>query len=401
MISIGVIKEGKQPPDSRVPLTPEACRKIMDTYPEVAIFVQSSPNRCIPDAAYEALNIPVVSDVSHCDILAGVKEVPIKDLVSDKTYFFFSHTIKQQPYNQPLMHALIEKGITMIDYETLVDDKGKRLIGFGYFAGVVGAHNGLLTYGRKHRSYILKPAHEVSDKDALIDLYSSIQFPNIKVAVTGGGKVSHGAWDILAAAGFQEVSPAAYLTEKFDYPVYTKLTVDYLYKNADGTFDKTEFYKHPSTFDNAFLPYASVTDILVNGIFWKDDIVRLFEKDDVREPSFRISVIADVACDIDGSVPLNQGASTIANPVYGIDRHSLEQVDPYIDDTDIIDIMAVDNLPNELPRDASAHFSKVFVDLLIPELLKPQSEILDRATICTKHTLTERFQYLKDYAYGK
>lgn len=399
MLKIGVIREGKQPPDFRVPLTPKACKEIVDAHDNVEIVVQSSADRCYRDEEYQRLGISIVDKLDDCDVLLGVKEVPIQDLIDNKTYFFFSHTIKKQPYNKGLLKALLQANIRMIDYETLVDEKGKRIIGFGYFAGVVGAHNALLTYGKKYNKYSLAPAYELHDLENLKAQYANIDFPAFKVVVTGSGKVAHGAWDILEAAGFKEVNPVDYLHQEYDIPVYTKLGVEELYVNSvNGGFDKADFYKNPENYNSAFLTYSAVSDVLINGIFWKENIVRLFEKEDVKNIAFNINVIADVTCDIDGSVPLNQGASSIADPVYGVDRNTFEKKAAFMATNDIIDIMAVDNLPNELPRDASAHFSEVFKNTIIPELLAPSSKMLENATICEEGQLTERFKYLTDYA---
>ncbi|MDQ3395595.1 MAG: alanine dehydrogenase, partial [Bacteroidota bacterium] len=148
-LNIGIIREGKTPMDKRVPILPAQASLIKEKYPQIEIFCQRSDIRCAKDSEYEAAGIPVVDDIAHCDTLFGVKEVPINHLIDRKTYFFFSHTIKKQPYNLNLLREIIKKKIRLIDYETLTDQKNNRIIAFGRFAGIVGAYNGLLTFGKK------------------------------------------------------------------------------------------------------------------------------------------------------------------------------------------------------------------------------------------------------------
>lgn len=396
-LSIGLIHEGKLPPDYRVAMTPNDCIKLKNLHPEVAIMVQSSPTRAYKDEEYANAGIEVVDDVANCDVLLGVKEVPIDALIEGKTYFFFSHTMKKQPYNKGLMQAMIQKNIRMIDYEPLVDEDKNRLIGFGLYAGIVGAHYGIMMYGLKSKSFEIKPAKDCKDFVAMVAQYKKVKFPPFKTIVTGTGKVSKGAMQVLDAAGFEQVSADAFLNQTFDHPVYTNLTSAELYVDADNNFDKKKFYKHPELYISQFMPYAAQADVLINGIFWNERIVKLFEAAAVQQPSFSIKVIADISCDIHGSVPLTYRASTIAAPVYGVDKITLQEVPAFHESMDSIEMMTVDNLPNELPRDASASFGNAMVDIIIPELLKEQSDILDRATICKEGALTVPFEYLYDY----
>ncbi len=387
-------------PDERVPLTPKQCRMIMDQDADVQILVEASPTRCFADADYVAEGVTVTEDLSGCDILLGVKEVPVDYLMPGKTYFFFSHTKKKQPHNQGLMHALIAKKVRMIDYECLTHSDAQRILGFGMYAGIVGAHNGLLTYGRKWGLYELPAAHMVRSYADLLQAYERVKLPNVKIVVTGSGKVASGVLDVMRQLDIEEVEPMDYLTHQYEYPVFTHLKGGDLYARKDNNlFHRDDFHANPEAYKCLFSAYVNQTDILMNGIYWEKRIARLFEKEDIRRNDWRISVIADISCDVDGSVPITVDSTTIAEPVFGIDRASGHRVAPYANTRDTIDVMAVDNLPNELPRDASQYFGVHFEKYVLPELKKEKSDILQRATICENGRLTQRYEYMADYAY--
>lgn len=400
MVRIGLIKERKQPQDNRVALTPAQCSYIMGKYEGLEIVAESSDTRCYKDAEYAAEGINVTTDMQDCDILLGVKEVPVDALISGKTYFFFSHTKKKQPYNQKLMHALIDKSIRMIDYECLTFKDEQRILGFGLFAGIVGAHNGLLTYGKKFGKYDMPPATTVEDFAGLINTYRKKRLPAIKIAVTGSGRVAAGIIEVMTHLDIESVEPEDYLTHDYDYPVYTHLKGSHLYARKDNDkFYRDDFHANPAMYKCLFSNYITQTDILMNGIYWDEHIARLFDKNDILRNDWRISVISDITCDINGSVPINIGATTIAEPVYGINRKTLAKEAPYLNTRDTIDVMAVDTLPNELPRDASHYFGAHFEKYVLKELLSADSDIIQRATICEGGKLTADYEYLSDYAY--
>lgn len=400
MTRIGLIKERKKPGDNRVALTPMQCRHIMDKYDDVEIVAEPSDIRCYKDDAYAAEGVELTNDLSDCHILLGVKEVPANELIPGKTYFFFSHTIKKQPYNQPLMHALIAKNIRMIDYECLTFKDGQRVLGFGLFAGIVGAHNGLMTYGKKFGLFDLPAAHTLDDFPELINVYRKKRLPALKIAVTGSGRVAAGVLEVMTHLDIESVEPEDYLTHQYDYPVYTHLKGSHLYARKDSDlYYRDDFHAHPEMYRCLFGKYVGQTDILMNGIYWDENIARLFEQKDIQRRDWRLSVIADITCDINGSVPINVGATTIAAPVYGIDRKTFQKTAPYQDTESTIDVMAVDNLPNELPKDASHYFGAHFEKYVLKELLSGDSDIIRRATICEDGKLTKDFEYLSDYAY--
>jgi len=400
MLRIGLLRERKKNPDERVAFTPEQCARIMADHPDVRILAEPSPHRCFSDNEYLIQGVELSHDMASCDVLLGIKEVPPEYLIEGKTYFFFSHTKKKQPYNQPLMHALISKRIRMIDYECLTYADDQRILGFGLYAGIVGAHNGLLTYGRKQGLYWLPAAHETGNYKELLKAYERLKLPNIKIVVTGSGKVAAGILDVLTRLDIEPVEPADFLTHQYEYPVFIHLRGASLYARKDNDlFHRDDFHAHPGAYKCLFSTYVNQADVLMNGIYWEERIARLFEKEDIRRKDWRLSVVADITCDIGGSVPINLGASSIADPVYGVNRNSLARTEPYQHSGETIDVMAVDNLPNELPLDASEYFGQHIEKYILPELLRPQSELLMRATICSDGRLTIRYEYLADYAY--
>lgn len=396
---IGLINEGKTPPDSRVALTPQQCKWLQENYQDLKIVVESSKHRCFTDAEYARAGIDLVSSLDDCDILFGIKEVPVKDLLADKTYFFFSHTKKLQPYNQAMLKEIIGKNITLIDYECLEHEDGARIIGFGFFAGVVGAHNGMMAYGQRSGAYHLGRVHEVKSFNRLIHTYFGLKLPHIKIAVTGSGRVAHGILEIMNLLGIHEAEPEDYLQKEFKYPVYVHRKGADLYERKDKQpYKRNDFHENPETYESTFLPFTKVTDILMNGIYWEENIPRLFEMEEISKPGFRIQTIADITDDKNGSVPCNLGDSTIPDPVYGVDKISGQKTEPYVSGS--IDVMAVGNLPNELPRDASKYFGEQLIKYILPDLLqdKGKSEVLKNATIIEKGKLTKRFDYMKNYA---
>lgn len=398
MIRIGLIREGKIPSDNRVALTPAQCKWIHKNSGDVQVVVQSSPQRCFSDKEYRQAGVEVKDEVNDCDILFGIKEVPVDMLIPGKTYLFFSHTRKQQPFNQALFHAMIRHNITLIDYECLEHEDGQRVIGFGFFAGVVGAHNGMMAWGKRSGAYDLVRVYEQKSFHELIHTYFGLRIPAIKIAVTGSGRVAHGILEIMNLMGVHEVEPDEYLQRQYTYPVYTQLKGGDLYRHrSSGAYNRTHFHEQPEEYTSQFLPYAHETDVLMNGIYWDRNIPRLFESPDVREPAFRIQTIADITDDAHGSVPINLGDQTIADPVYGVDRTTLQKTAPYLPGS--IDVMAVGNLPNELPRDASRYFGEQLIKYILEDLVKNNgSSIIRRATMLDKGQLTPHFDYLVDYA---
>lgn len=400
MLRIGLIREGKTPADTRVALTPAQCKWIHKNVTAFQVVVQSSPDRCFSDREYLMAGVEVKDDISDCDILLGIKEVPIKNLIANKTYLFFSHTKKMQAHNQPLMRAILDKNIRLIDYECLEHEDRQRIIGFGFFAGVVGAHNGMMAYGNRSGLYTLGRVYQQRSFRELIHTYFGLRLPNVKIAVTGSGRVAHGILEVMNLMGIHEVEPDEYLTRRFPYPVYTQLKGADLYERMDnGRYSRDEFHHEPQQYRSKFLPYTKQTDILMNGVYWEKNIPRLFEKEDVQNEDFIIQTIADITDDENGSVPINLGDQSIAHPVYGVNKNTLQKTEPYLKDS--IDIMAVGNLPNELPRDASRYFGEQLIKHVLEDLTGNGSEIINKATMTNNGNLTTYYSYLQDYADGR
>ena len=397
MTKLGLIREGKIPVDNRVALTPKQLSWIKNNK-NVEVKVQSSNNRCFSDKEYRLAGIEVVNDVSDCDILLGIKEVPPQQLIEGKTYLFFSHTKKMQPHNRDLIREIIKKRITIIDYECLEHTDGTRIIGFGFFAGVVGAHNAMVAYGNRTGLFKLDRIDHSKSFQSLIHTYFGLKLPNIKIAVTGSGRVAHGVLEIMNLLGVHEVEPDDFCTGVFDYPVYVHLKGADLYARNNGEkYVRTHFHENPAEYHNLFRNYIPYTDVLINGVYWAEGIPRLFEKEDVQKPDFNIQTIGDITDDEHGSVPINISASTIEDFLYGVNRQTLQKTEPYLSGS--IDVMAVGNLPNELPKDASRYFGEQLIKYVLDDLLNQQhSEVIEKATIVKQGILTDEYSYLKDYA---
>lgn len=397
-MKIGIIREGKNPPDRRMALVPWQCRQLHILNPDLEFLIQKSTARCISDAMFTELGLPVVEDMQEADILMGIKEVNIEDMIPNKTYFFFSHTIKKQPHNREMLRAILQKNITLIDYECLTDELGSRVVAFGRFAGIVGAYNAILTYGKRFGLFDLKPAHQCRDLKEMKDQFKYIQLPPVKIVVTGTGRVGKGAKEVLELMKIKQVFPQEFLRDKFNEPVYTILRSDNYYtpKNEDSG-ENLGFYTHPENYQADFLKYAQVSDIFISTHFWNPKAEALFTKADVRKPEFKIKVIADITCDLNGSIPTTLKSTKISEPWYDYNPET-EQIETPFSQEKNITVMAVDNLPCELPLDASELFGEQLMQWVFPALLKgDKDKVLERATIAKDGQLTPAFEYLRDY----
>jgi alanine dehydrogenase len=401
-LKIAVIREGKIPQDTRTPLAPKYARELMDHFPEVEVLVESSPIRCYSDEEYRRLNITVTDDIADCDLFIGVKEVPDHLLVPGKAYMFFSHTIKKQPHNRHLLQAILSKKIRLIDYELLTDDNCVRLIGFGHYAGLVGAHYALLMWGKRNKYYEIKPAVRCRDLKDMISQYKGLYFDSPRIIITGKGRVGNGAQAVMQAAGIRFIEPAEYLLNKvYSDTVYTQIDANLIHCRKDGgLFSFDHFFTHPESYKSCFLKYTAISDILINAIYWDKRSPRLFEEADIHKKSFRIRTISDISCDINGSVPITKRASAISDPVFGYDLRNDSECLPYLQHT--IDMMTVDNLPNELPRDASNAFSEVMINKILPLYIEsPFDDTITRASIAEKGELIPYYAYLQEWVDGK
>lgn len=397
MLKIGLIREGKVPADNRVALTPAHCKWLMKNFTDITVTAQQSPIRCYADIEYERAGVEVKEDMSDCNLLLGIKEVPVDMLLEGKTYMFFSHTKKLQPGNQNLLKAILDKKITLIDYECLEHDDGTRIIGFGFFAGIVGAHNGMMAYGNRSGTFKLARVSAVNSFQKLVHTYFGLRLPNVKIAVTGTGRVAHGVLEIMNLMGIHEVETEEFLEQEFAYPVYVHLKGADLYVHKEtGKYNRNDFHANPQNYNCRFTDYLSKADILMNGIYWEKNIARLFEMEDLGREDFRIKTIADITDDRNGSVPCNLGDSTIDDPVYGVDRKSFERTAPF--QSNSVDVMAVGNLPNELPRDASRYFGEQMIKYVLDDIRKGGTKVIEKATMVKAGKLSGDFMYMKEYA---
>ena len=402
-MKLGVIREGKNPPDKRVPLTPAQCVEVENRFPNVEVFVQTSKVRKISDDAYRNLGLKVVDDVSHCDILIGVKEVNKPDLIPNKTYLFFSHTYKEQPYNRDLLQTILDKNIQLIDYEVLTKPNGQRLIGFGRYAGIVGTYNGFLTYGKKHNLYNLKPANQCEDRVEFEDQLKHVKLPkDFKLVLTGFGRVGHGAREIVTLLGLKEVSAEEFTSKTFNEPVYTQLKVKDYFEREDGQpFNKSAFYENGEGHVSIFKNYLEVANMYIACHYWDASSPFIYTREDLKADNIKTTVVADVSCDIDGPVASTIRPSTISDPIYGYNPQT-EKEDDFTKDG-VIAVMAVDNLPCELPKDASEDFGNELLDKILPSLFGEDSDtIIERGSQTDLNgNLMPNFTYLEDYLAGK
>jgi hypothetical protein len=374
---------------------------LLDKYQDLGLVVQPSPMRCYSDDEYRAEGIALSQDLSSCDILMGVKEVKINALIEGKSYLFFSHTAKKQPYNRELLQEVVRKGIRLIDYEYLTGDDGIRVVAFGRWAGVVGTYNGLRGHGLLSGGYTLKPAYECFDLQELNQELGHVDLGTQRIMVTGGGRVAGGALEILDRAGVMQVEPESFLNKSYDHAVYTRLDPWHYAERIDGKpFDFAHFIEHPELYVNNIMPYAARTNLFIACHFWDPRSPEMLSGKALASGKLPLTLVADISCEIDGPIASTIRASTIASPFYGYDPASGRESPPF--EEGVITVMAVDNLPGELPRDASADFGEALVEHLIPELLKTgESAMLDRASICKQGTLTPYYNYLQDFLEGR
>lgn len=399
-MKFGILKERKNPPDRRVVFTPEELARLVQAHPEVEVAVESSDIRVFTDQDYQDAGIAVVNDLSDCDVLFGVKEVPVEALIPNKKYFFFSHTIKKQLHNQKLLRAILDKNIELYDHETIVDSNNKRLIGFGRYAGIVGAYNGIRAFGTKFELFSLPKAETLSGKAALELKLKRVVLPPIKIVLTGKGKVANGAMEMLDIMKIKKVSPEHFLTKVYSEPVYTQIDVLDYNKRIDGQAgERSDFYANPSAYTSDFARFANAADIFMAGHFCASDAPQILTREMLSSPLNKIKVVADISCDVDGPIACTIRSSTIAEPLFGYLPQEDREVDVF--HPAAVVVMAVDNLPCELPMDASEGFGEMFMEHVIPSFFNGDKDgILARAKITEGGKLTPRFAYLKDFVEG-
>jgi len=400
-MKFGIIKERKSPPDRRVVFSPDALMQLKELYPAATVKVEQSDIRIFSKEQYHNLGIEIVDDLSDCEVLFGVKEVPVENLIANKAYFFFSHTIKKQPYNRALLQAVLDKNITLYDHENIVDANNRRLIGFGRYAGIVGTYNTIRAFGLKFELFKLPKAETLSGKDELIRQLKRIVFPPIKFVVTGSGKVGGGIKEILDAIKIKQVTVENYLTKNYTQAVYTQIDVlDYNQRIDGQVINCKDFYNNPKDYIGNFERFTKVSDIVITGHFHGNDAPDILTRAMLQSKDCKIKVVGDVSCDINGPISCTLRSSTIAEPLYGYLPSEHKEVDVF--HPAAVVVMAVDNLPCELPKDASEGFGAMFLEHVIPAFFNDDKDgILARAKMTENGKLTPRFSYLQEYVDGE
>ena len=396
-MKIGILREGKIPPDRRVVLSPDQCALFQKQYTDIELVVQPSSIRCFSDDQYLSLGINMQEDLSDCDVIMGVKEVPIEDLIAEKTYLYFSHTIKEQHYNRELLKKMLKLNIRMVDYEVLTDSNGKRLIGFGRYAGIVGCYNAFLAFGKRSGIFDLKPAYLCKDRKEMQLELKKINLPKLKIIITGAGRVGNGILELINIIGIKEVSKDDFLKNDFDEPVFVHLnTMDYN-KRIDGKEgSKSDFYSNPKEYKSDFMKFAKEAELFIAGHYYASDSPFLYTRDDAKSKDFKIRTVADISCDIDGPVASTIRCSSITDPIYGYNPKTESEDD--FRKQDVITVMAVDNLPCELPKDASIGFGENLLENIIPNLIGSDlNNVIKRATICANGKLEKKYRYLESF----
>lgn len=396
-MKVGILRETRRWKDRRVAITPETAIWIQENYPEVELFVQTSEVRVHPDEEYQALGIPVVEDVSHCDVLIGVKEVEPATMTEGKTYIMFAHVAKKQGYNQPFFVEMARKKISLIDYEYLTDTTGARVVAFGFWAGVVGTYYAFKGIAKRFLKLDIPGPEACRDMQDLHHQLRQFGLPPLKIVVTGGGRVAAGALEIISERGIPEVSPRDFLEHEYNHAVFTRLDPEDYVVKKDGSFNLQEFYRDPSDYESKFHPFLAAADVFIACHFWNDKSPVFFTADDLKESDFGISLIADISCDLEGPIPTTIRTSSIEEPFYDINTDDVSE-QPAFSSARNVTVMAVDNLPTALPLDASHTFARDLYTKVFPSLFGTDDDgVIERATILKDGKLTERYRYLSDY----
>ncbi|AWG23178.1 alanine dehydrogenase [Flavobacterium faecale] len=397
-MKFGILKERKNPPDRRVIFSPDALAQLKLAYPNFSVVVESSKDRVFTDEEYQFAGIEVVDNLSDCDTLIGVKEIPADDLMAYKSYIFFSHTIKKQAHNREMLQSIIRKNINLFDFETMVDANNRRLIGFGQYAGYVGIYNSFRAFGQKFELFKLPKASTLSGKEELIRHLKRLVLPPLKIVITGKGKVSNGIKEILEEIKIKEVAPDHFLTKKYAQSVFTQLAVSDYYKHKEGNaFDFLDFKENPSAHESDFEKYSQVAEMYVSGHFHAPGSPEILSREMLQSKNSNIKVIGDISCDIDGPIASTIRSSTVDEPFYGYLPSENKEVDVF--HPAAIVVMAVSNLPSELPRDASVGFGEMFIQHIMPAFFNEDKDgILECAQITQKGKLMPRFTFLEEYS---
>jgi len=431
---IGIIRETKNEWERRAPLIPADVKSLLAGQP-VQFVVQPSDLRIFREEEYLAQGAAICDDLSGCEMIIGIKEIKIKDLLTQKIYLFFSHTIKGQSYNMPMLRKIMELEDTLIDYERMINEKGQRLIYFSYHAGLAGVIDTLWAYGKKMalegiESPFSKIKHSLQypdlphTKTALQEVGEEIRIHGLPpaispcvIGITGYGNVSHGVQHLLDILPVTSIEPAEIAGVRksktrnrhtiFKTVFKEEHMVESIIKGQP--FDLQDYYKNPDKYRSRFESYLDHLNILVNASFWNNQYPRHVTRKYIRELYARetmptLRVIGDISCDVQGGVECTLKNTTPGNPVFTYLPDRDEACDGF--EGHGLVIMAVDNLPSEIPAEASAYFSSILKNLL-PDLLQADYSLdfndlnlppsLKKAVVVYHGELTPDYQYLKKY----
>ena len=400
LTNIGIIRESRND-ENRTPLVPEHIKKYKESNPNINFIIQPSNSRCFSDEEYELCGAKINENLNECSIIFGVKEIDPNILINNRTYLFFSHTFKinkQQKniekHKKDLLLSILNKKITLIDYENIRGKNGTRCLGFGRFAGIVGCYNTLNLLLRVIGKQSLASAYKINDYERLVLNLKNLYFPKTKILVTGDGRVAKGVIELLNLTNIKAVSKKDFLEKKFDQPIFCNLeTKDYVTNNSSTNFNLEHFINNPQDYSSSALQYLKETNILISAHYWDPSSPKIFENEDLKVLQ-NLKIVGDITCDINGSVPTTIRSSTIEKPNYWIDRNNLKEIE---ENNDGIAVMAVDNLPSELPRDSSAEFSEGIIKEVLPFLLNEDDGRILNGTITTNGSFLEKYNYLNNY----
>jgi len=400
LTNIGIIRESRND-ENRTPLVPEHIKKYKESNPNINFIIQPSNSRCFSDEEYELCGAKINENLNECSIIFGVKEIDPNILINNRTYLFFSHTFKinkQQKniekHKKDLLLSILNKKITLIDYENIRGKNGTRCLGFGRFAGIVGCYNTLNLFLKIIGKQSLASAYKINDYERLVLNLKNLYFPKTKILVTGDGRVAKGVIELLNQTNIKAVSKKDFLEKKFDQPIFCNLeTKDYVTNNSSTNFNLEHFINNPQDYSSSALQYLKETNILISAHYWDPSSPKIFENEDLKDLQ-NLKIVGDITCDINGSVPTTIRSTTIEEPNYWIERYTLKEID---ENNDGIAVMAVDNLPSELPRDSSTEFSEGIIKEVLPFLLKEDDGRILNGTITTDGSFLEKYNYLNDY----
>ena len=400
LTNIGIVRESRND-ENRTPLVPEHIKKYKESNPNINFIIQPSNSRCFSDEEYELCGAKINENLNECSIIFGVKEIDPNILINNRTYLFFSHTFKinkQQKniekHKKDLLLSILNKKITLIDYENIRGKNGTRCLGFGRFAGIVGCYNTLNLLLKVIGKQSLASAYKIDDYERLVLNLKNLYFPKTKILVTGDGRVAKGVIELLNQTNIKAVSKKDFLEKKFDQPIFCNLeTKDYVTNNSSTNFNLEHFINNPQDYSSSALQYLKETNILISAHYWDPSSPKIFENEDLKVLQ-NLKIVGDITCDINGSVPTTIRSTTIEKPNYWIERNSLKEID---ENNDGIAVMAVDNLPSELPRDSSTEFSEGIINEVLPFLLKEDDGRILNGTITTDGSFLEKYNYLNDY----